>query len=43
MPEDPEKHARESFSFRRMKNWQPWVIGLVAVGVVIVAVSYGGA
>lgn len=41
MPEDPQKHPRESFSFRRMKSWQPWVIGLVAAAFVVVAIAYG--
>jgi hypothetical protein len=41
MDRDPEKYARESFSFRRMKGWQLWGITGAAVVVVIVLLSYG--
>jgi hypothetical protein len=41
MDRDPEKYARESFSFRRMKGWQLWGITAAAVVVVVVVLSYG--
>ena len=41
MARDPEKYARESFSFRTMKRWQLWGISLLAAVVVVGAVAYG--
>lgn len=41
MPENDDKYARESFTFRRMKNWQLWGITLFAAAVVVAVVSYG--
>lgn len=40
MARDPEKYARESFSFRTMKRWQLWGITLVAAVVVVALVSF---
>lgn len=41
MAQDPEKYARESFSFRTMKRWQLWGITLAAAVVVVALVFYG--
>lgn len=41
MARDPEKYARESFSFRSMKRWQLWGITLAAIVVVVALVAYG--
>jgi hypothetical protein len=39
-PEDPERYARESFSFRRMKGWQLWGISLAAIVIVLILLAY---
>lgn len=37
-PNDGDRFARESFTFRRMKRWQIWglliVIGLLVIGLI---------
>jgi hypothetical protein len=37
---DPEKYARESFSFRNMTKWQLWSITIVAVALLIAVAVY---
>jgi hypothetical protein len=40
IPHQDDRFARESFSFRRMKQWQLWGVSLFAVVVVVLALIW---
>lgn len=38
---DEDPLARGSFTFRRMRPWQIWTLGVVAVGGLALAILFG--
>jgi len=39
-PQRDDQYARESFTWRRMKRWQPWTLAAVAAIFVVLGIAY---